>query len=75
MHRPLIAVMLATCAFVASTVLPAKAECVAGDAIVFGRSAPLEGPASALGRGMRLGVLVRSTAPTERAAFRAGCSN
>ena len=58
MHRPLIAVMLATCAFVASTVLPAKAECVAGDAIVFGRSAPLEGPASALGRGMRLGVLV-----------------
>ena len=38
---------------------------------MFGRSAPLEGPASALGRGMRLGIWRRSTAPTVRAAFRA----
>jgi hypothetical protein len=52
MHRPLIAAR----AVAASAVLAAKAEW-AGDGIVFGRSAPLEGPASALGRGMRLGIL------------------
>jgi branched-chain amino acid transport system substrate-binding protein len=58
MHRPVIATMLATCAFVASAVLPATAEDgVTADAVLFGQSAPLEGPASALGQGMRRGIL------------------
>ena len=58
MHRPVIATMLAACAFVASAVLPATAEDgVTADAVLFGQSAPLEGPASALGQGMRRGIL------------------
>jgi branched-chain amino acid transport system substrate-binding protein len=58
MHRPVIATMLAACALVASAVLPATAEDgVTADAVLFGQSAPLEGPASALGQGMRRGIL------------------
>ena len=58
MYRPVIAPMLAACAIVASAVLPATAEDgVTADAILFGQSAPLEGPASALGQGMRRGIL------------------
>jgi branched-chain amino acid transport system substrate-binding protein len=58
MHRPAIAAILTACAVVVSAILPAAAEDgVADDAIVFGQSAPLEGPASALGQGMRLGIL------------------
>jgi branched-chain amino acid transport system substrate-binding protein len=58
MRRPVIAPMLAACALVASAVLPATAEDgVTADAILFGQSAPLEGPASALGQGMRRGIL------------------
>jgi len=58
MHRPVIAAMLGACAVVVSTVLPSTAEeGVTPDAILFGQSAPLEGPASALGQGMRRGIL------------------
>jgi branched-chain amino acid transport system substrate-binding protein len=58
MHRPVIATMLAACALVASAVLPATAEDgVTADAVLFGQSAPLQGPASALGQGMRRGIL------------------
>ena len=58
MHRPVIATTLAACALVASAVLPATAEDgVTADAVLFGQSAPLEGPASALGQGMRRGIL------------------
>jgi branched-chain amino acid transport system substrate-binding protein len=58
MHRPVIVALLSACAVVASAVLPAAAEeGVTADTILFGQSAPLEGPASALGRGMRLGIL------------------
>jgi branched-chain amino acid transport system substrate-binding protein len=58
MHRPVIATMVAACALVASAVLPATAEDgVTADAVLFGQSAPLEGPASALGQGMRRGIL------------------
>ena len=63
MYRPVIAAMLAACAVVASAVNPAQAEDgVTDDAIVFGQSAPLDGPASALGQGMRLGILAAQTA-------------
>jgi len=56
MHRPVIAAMLG--AVVAFIVLPAAAEeGVTADSIVFGQSAPLDGPASALGQGMRRGIL------------------
>jgi ABC-type branched-subunit amino acid transport system substrate-binding protein len=58
MHRPVIAALLAACALVTSAVLPATAEDgVTADAVLFGQSAPLEGPASALGQGMRRGIL------------------
>ena len=58
MHRPVIATTLAACALVASTVLPATAEeGVTAEAVLFGQSAPFEGPASALGQGMRRGIL------------------
>jgi branched-chain amino acid transport system substrate-binding protein len=58
MPRPVIAAMLAACALVASAVRPATAEDgVTADAVLFGQSAPLEGPASALGQGMRRGIL------------------
>ena len=58
MPRPVIAAMLAACALVASAVRPATAEDgVTADAVLFGQSAPFEGPASALGQGMRRGIL------------------
>jgi branched-chain amino acid transport system substrate-binding protein len=58
MPRPVIAAMLAACALVASAVRPATAEDgITADAVLFGQSAPLEGPASALGQGMRRGIL------------------
>jgi len=45
------------CAFAAASITPASAEDgVSADTIVFGQAAVLEGPASALGRGMRTGI-------------------
>ena len=58
MQRPVIAAMLGACALLAFIVPPAAAEeGVTADTILFGQSAPLEGPASALGQGMRRGIL------------------
>jgi branched-chain amino acid transport system substrate-binding protein len=58
MHRPVIAATLGACALVAFIILPAAAEeGVTADTILFGQSAPLDGPASALGQGMRRGIL------------------
>jgi branched-chain amino acid transport system substrate-binding protein len=58
MHQRVIAAMLGACAVVAFTLLPAAAEeGVTADTILFGQSAPLDGPASALGQGMRRGIL------------------
>jgi ABC-type branched-subunit amino acid transport system substrate-binding protein len=50
--------MATACAFGALSIGPAAAEDgVSSDTIVFGQAAPLEGPASALGLGMRAGIL------------------
>jgi ABC-type branched-subunit amino acid transport system substrate-binding protein len=49
--------MLSSCALVSATIAPAAAEeGVTSDAIVFGQSAPLAGPAAALGLGMQTGI-------------------
>jgi ABC-type branched-subunit amino acid transport system substrate-binding protein len=49
--------MLSSCALVSATIAPAAAEeGVSSDAIVFGQSAPLAGPAAALGLGMQTGI-------------------
>jgi ABC-type branched-subunit amino acid transport system substrate-binding protein len=53
-----VATFAAACAIAALSIGPAAAEDgVSSDAIVFGQAAPLEGPASALGLGMRAGIL------------------
>jgi branched-chain amino acid transport system substrate-binding protein len=58
MNQPVTAALVAACAVAMCTVVGASAEDgVTNDAVVFGQSAPLDGPASALGRGMRLGIL------------------
>jgi branched-chain amino acid transport system substrate-binding protein len=52
-----IAVLVATCALAALSTIPAAAEDgVAADSILFGQAAPLDGPAAALGLGMRGGI-------------------
>jgi len=57
MIKPLIAATFAVCAIVSICAGPAEAEDgVTADSIVFGQAAPLDGPASALGLGMRLGI-------------------
>jgi ABC-type branched-subunit amino acid transport system substrate-binding protein len=49
--------MLSSCALVSATMVPAAAEeGVTADTIVFGQSAPLAGPAAALGLGMQTGI-------------------
>jgi ABC-type branched-subunit amino acid transport system substrate-binding protein len=53
-----VATFAAACAIAALSIGPAAAEDgVSSDAIVFGQAAPLGGPASALGLGMRAGIL------------------
>jgi len=57
MIRPLAAATLAACALALISIVPAAAEDgVTADGITFGQAAPLDGPASALGKGMRLGI-------------------
>src|SRR5215813_6348681 len=61
-HMPLsrstVAALAAACAFAALSIGPAAAEDgVSSDAVMFGQAAPLEGPASALGLGMRAGIV------------------
>jgi branched-chain amino acid transport system substrate-binding protein len=52
-----IAALAATCALAALSTIPAAAEDgIAADSILFGQAAPLDGPASALGLGMRAGI-------------------
>ena len=52
-----IAALAATCALATLSTVPAAAEDgVAADSILFGQAAPLDGPASALGLGMRAGI-------------------
>lgn len=52
------AAALALCALAFTSTMPATAEDgVAADAILFGQAAALEGPAAALGQGMRSGIL------------------
>jgi len=56
-HRIARAATFATCALFLAAVMSAAAEDgVSGDKIVFGQAAVLEGPAAALGLGMRLGI-------------------
>src|SRR5215471_5407910 len=58
LSRSGVAALAAACAFAALSIGPASAEDgVSSDAITFGQAAPLEGPASALGLGMRAGIL------------------
>jgi branched-chain amino acid transport system substrate-binding protein len=51
------AAVVASCAIAAISIAPAAAEDgVTADKIMFGQAAPLEGPAAALGLGMRTGI-------------------